>query len=133
MTGFSASIKSKAVTPKDNWRTIRENAVINIKFDLDTHSCANLTVWKIDNYPKPVEPYTTSTGAELGNPLDVNSWFQIWPLVSSMYKIVFCPEKFHCENVGVSGNSVGYWRLALQANPKAFVFKRDKRIGMEIV
>ncbi|MCD7469302.1 hypothetical protein HAX54_008236, partial [Datura stramonium] len=41
---------------------------------------------QVDHYPKPAENYTISTGAKLGEPLDVNSWFQIKSLSDSTYK-----------------------------------------------
>ncbi|XP_016490377.2 latex serine proteinase inhibitor-like [Nicotiana tabacum] len=108
---------------------IVESASLNINFYLDYIKCANLTVWKVDHYPKPAEHYTISTGAKLANPLDVNSWFQIKSLGSS-YKLVFCPygETFTCQNVGIVSES-GYRRLVLTDNAKAFVFIKDDRIG----
>ncbi|XP_009588833.1 latex serine proteinase inhibitor [Nicotiana tabacum] len=108
---------------------IVESASLNINFYLDYIKCANLTVWKVDHYPKPAEHYTISTGAKLANPLDVNSWFQIKSLGSS-YKLVFCPygETFTCHNVGIVNES-GYRRLVLTENAKAFVFIKDCRVG----
>ncbi|XP_060173217.1 latex serine proteinase inhibitor-like [Lycium barbarum] len=116
--------------PKDLKRQkIVESSPVNIIFYLDTYLCANLTVWKVDHYPKPAKLYTLSTGAKKGNPLDVNSWFQIKSLGGSTYKLVFCPygEEFTCQNIGIVEQN-GYRRLVLTKEPKAFVFIKDKRI-----
>ncbi|OIT35460.1 hypothetical protein A4A49_60422 [Nicotiana attenuata] len=109
---------------------IVESSSLNINFYLDYYECANLTVWKVDNYPKPPKHNTISTGAKLGNPLDVNIWFQIKSLGGSTYKLVFCPygEKFTCQNVGIAEEN-GYSRLVLAENAKAFVFIKHGGIG----
>ncbi|XP_019234163.1 PREDICTED: 21 kDa seed protein-like, partial [Nicotiana attenuata] len=112
---------------------IVESSSLNINFYLDYYECANLTVWKVDNYPKPPKHNTISTAAKLGNPLDVNSWFQIKSLGGSTYKLVFCPygEKFTCQNVGIAEEN-GYNRLVLAENAKAFVFIKHGGIGKAV-
>ena len=109
---------------------IVESSSLNINFYFDSNKCANLTVWKVDNYPIPRKYSTISTGAKLGNPLDVNSWFQIKPLGGSTYKLVFCPygEEFTCQNVGITEEN-GYRRLVLTENAKAFVFIKHGGLG----
>jgi len=92
-------------------------------------------MWMVDDFPKPVDQlYTISTGEQLINSVNLNNRFQIKSLGGSTYKLVFCPygEKFTCQNVGIADEN-GYNRLVLTENAKAFVFKKDERIGMAIV
>lgn len=79
-------------------------------------------MWKVDHLNESVPPngHTISTGAHLGNPLDVSSWFRIQP-VSSHYKLVFCPDE-ECYNIGIVRQS-GYLCLALSEDPMVFQFK----------
>ncbi|MCD7469305.1 hypothetical protein HAX54_008239, partial [Datura stramonium] len=92
--------------------------------------CANLTLWKVAHYPKPAKNYTISTGGKLGEPLDMNNWFQIKSLGGSMYKLAFCPNgvQYTCQNIGIIEKN-GYRRMALMEGAKAFVFIQDDRIG----
>nr|XP_016495449.1 PREDICTED: miraculin-like [Nicotiana tabacum] len=122
--------KGKAVNfiPKDpKHEKIVEASSVNIQFYLDYYKCANLTVWKVDNYPTLPSRYTISTGATPGNPLELNSWFQIMSLGGSTYKIVFCPFG-ECQNVGIAEEN-GYNRLVLAENAKAFVFIKQGGYG----
>ncbi|KAF3619326.1 hypothetical protein BC332_14299 [Capsicum chinense] len=57
---------------------------VNIQFYLDYPLCSNLSVWKVDNLNSKL-PHTISTGAKLGNPNDVSSWFQIMPIGGVLY------------------------------------------------
>ncbi|XP_060171294.1 miraculin-like [Lycium barbarum] len=101
---------------------------VNINFYLDNYLYSNLTVWKVDS---PLillaHVFTISTGAKLGNPLDVTSWFQIKPYRNLYYKLVFCPD-VTCHNIGTIKQS-GYDRLVLSEMPMLFQFKLDDRIG----
>ncbi|PHU18380.1 hypothetical protein BC332_14075 [Capsicum chinense] len=116
-------------TPKNpKYEKIVVSTPLNIHFYFDYPLCRNLTVWKVDNLVTEL-PHTISTGAKLGNPNDLSSWFQIKPLGRN-YKLVFCLQgESYCQNIGIVSQS-GYHRLVLSKNPKPFVFKLDDRIGM---
>ncbi|KAF3645029.1 hypothetical protein FXO38_13126 [Capsicum annuum] len=74
---------------------------VNIQFYLDYPLCSNLSVWKVDNLNSKL-PHTISTGAKLGNPNDVSSWFQIMPIGGDRkYKLVFCTSEEICQDIGV--------------------------------
>ncbi|XP_049355599.1 cysteine protease inhibitor 3-like [Solanum verrucosum] len=110
-------------------------STVNIKFYLDSPTCSHFTMWMVDDFPKPADQlYTISTGEQLIDSVNLNNRFQIKSLGGSTYKLVFCPygEKFTCQNVGIADEN-GYNRLVLTENEKAFVFKKDERIGMAIV
>ncbi|KAM3268177.1 miraculin-like [Capsicum chacoense] len=116
----------------NKYQLILASSPLNIHFYFDSPLCSNFTVWKVDNLVPPLLPplpNTISTGAKLGNPNDLSSWFQIKPLGRN-YKLVFCLEgTTYCQNIGIVPQS-GYHRLVLSKNPKPFVFKLDDRIGM---
>ncbi|KAK4374396.1 hypothetical protein RND71_005073 [Anisodus tanguticus] len=117
-------------TPKNpKFQKIVVSSPVNIHFFLDYYLCANLTVWKVDNLGKLAPRHTISTGAQLSNPLDMSSWFQIKPL-NGKYKLVFCPDTT-CHNIGIVRQS-GYDRLVLSENPFLFDFQLDDRIGKAI-
>ncbi|PHT48803.1 hypothetical protein CQW23_13011 [Capsicum baccatum] len=121
-------------TPKNpEYQQIAESTPVNIHFYFDYPLCSNLTVWKVDNLVPPLLPplpNTISTGAELGNPNDLSSWFQIWPDERGNYQLVFCFEgPSYCQSIGVVPQS-GYHRLLLSENPMPFRFKLDHMIGM---
>ncbi|XP_049398955.1 21 kDa seed protein-like [Solanum stenotomum] len=124
------------ITPHDTkYDIISEMSTVNIKFYLDSPTCSHFTMWMVDDFPKPVDQlYTISTGEQLIDSVNLNNRFQIKSLGGSTYKLVFCPygEKFTCQNVGIADEN-GYNRLVLTENEKAFVFKKDERIGMAIV
>ncbi|XP_016574411.1 miraculin-like [Capsicum annuum] len=112
---------------------IVESTPINIHFYFDyPNLCSNLTVWKVDNLASafPPLPHTISTGAQLRNPNDVSTRFQIWPHDSDNYKLAFCLESTnYCQDIDLIPENE-YNRLVLSENPKLFVFKLDDRIGM---
>ncbi|KAM3345095.1 hypothetical protein P3S68_024804 [Capsicum galapagoense] len=120
-------------TPKNpnKYQLILASSPLNIHFYFDYPLCSNFAVWKVDNLVSKWPPilHTISTGAKLGNPNDLSSWFQIKPLGRN-YKLVFCLQgTSYCQNIGIVPQS-GYHRLVLSKNPKPFVFKLDDRIGM---
>ncbi|KAK4374397.1 hypothetical protein RND71_005074 [Anisodus tanguticus] len=117
-------------TPKNpKFQKILVSSPVNINFFLDYYLCANLTVWKVDNLGKLAPRHTISTGAQLSNPLDMSSWFQIKPL-NGKYKLVFCPDTT-CYNIGIVRQS-GYDRLVLSKDPMLFVFKLKHGYGKAI-
>ncbi|PHU18379.1 hypothetical protein BC332_14074 [Capsicum chinense] len=86
----------------------------------------------VDNLVSKWPPilHTISTGAKLGIPNDVSSWFQIKHLADRKYKLVFCLESTtYCRDIGFVRQN-GYRRLVLSEKPMPFVFKLDDRIGM---
>ncbi|XP_055820871.1 trypsin inhibitor DE-3-like [Solanum dulcamara] len=109
---------------------ITEKSTVHIKFYLDSPTCSDYAMWKVDNFPEPAEKYPISTGRSR----NMNVQFQIRSLSDSTYKLVFCPQgnKLTCQNVGIASEN-GFNRLVLTENAKAFVFKNEKRIGMSIV
>ncbi|KAF3644127.1 hypothetical protein FXO38_03061 [Capsicum annuum] len=87
---------------------------------------------RVDNLASafPPLPHTISTGAQLRNPNDVSTRFQIWPHDSDNYKLAFCLESTnYCQDIDLIPENE-YNRLVLSENPKLFVFKLDDRIGM---
>ncbi|MCD7456382.1 hypothetical protein HAX54_031614 [Datura stramonium] len=131
-------VQSEAVTddgivvyfgPLDpNEQKILRFTPLNIRFYVDNILCDNLTVWKVDNFDKPVSLrlQTISTGAKPRDPTDLSSWFRIEPF-NSDYKIVFCLHG-NCHNIGFVDQS-GYTRLVLSKDPMVFNFKVDPFIG----
>ncbi|XP_006360306.1 miraculin-like [Solanum tuberosum] len=117
--------------PKNpNYKKIVESSPLNIKFYIDSlNSCTDLMVWKVDNIGKlvPQHGHTISTGAKLGNPFDVSSWFQIKHVARYSYKLVFCLD-IECYNIGTVRQN-GYNRLVLAENPMVFNFKLHPPYG----
>ncbi|KAM3345093.1 miraculin-like [Capsicum galapagoense] len=121
-------------TPKNpKHQKIVESTPVNIHFYFDyPNLCSNLTVWKVDNLASafPALPHTISSGAQLKNPNDVITRFQIWPHDSDNSKLAFCLEcTNYCQDIDVVPENE-YNRLVLSENPKPFVFKLDDRIGI---
>ncbi|KAM3345271.1 miraculin [Capsicum galapagoense] len=84
-----------------NGEKIVVSSPVNIQFYLDYPLCSDLSVWKVDNLNSKL-PHTISTGAKLGNPNDVSSWFQIMPICGDRkYKLVFCTSEEICQDIGV--------------------------------
>ncbi|WMV57223.1 hypothetical protein MTR67_050608 [Solanum verrucosum] len=105
-------------------KNIVESSPVNIKFYIDSSNpCPDLTVWKVDNIDNFVsqQGHTISTGAKLGNPFDVSSWFQIKHVARYSYKLVFCLDT-KCYNIGTNRTNE-YNRLVLSKNPTVFNFK----------
>ncbi|PHT82275.1 hypothetical protein T459_15290 [Capsicum annuum] len=79
----------------------------------------------------PPLPQTISTGAKLGDRLDLSSWFQIW-LLGGNYQLVFCLERVvDCKYIGIVLQN-GYRRLiVLSEDPiMPVLFKLDDKFGL---
>ncbi|KAH9781032.1 Kunitz trypsin inhibitor 5 [Citrus sinensis] len=114
------------VNPKKG--VVRESTDLNIKFDAAT-SCAQSTVWKLDNFDTAFGQWLVTTGGVEGNPgpRTMRNWFKIEKFYGD-YKLVFCPSVCNfcrglCRDVGIFING-GVRRLALSDVPLKVVFKK---------
>ncbi|ESR54699.1 hypothetical protein CICLE_v10022284mg [Citrus x clementina] len=114
------------VNPKKG--VVRESTDFNIKFDAAT-SCAQSTVWKLDNFDAALGQWLVTTGGVEGNPgpRTMRNWFKIEKFYGD-YKLVFCPSVCNfcrglCRDVGIFING-GVRRLALSDVPLKVVFKK---------
>ncbi|KAG5572210.1 hypothetical protein H5410_061976 [Solanum commersonii] len=113
-----------------NYKKIVESSLVNIKFYIDSlNLCTDLMVWKADNIDKfvPQHEHTIRTDVELGNPLDVSSWFQIKHVVGYNYKLVFCLD-IKCHNIGTVRQNC-YNHFVILENPVVFNFKLYPHYG----
>ncbi|KAH9724954.1 Kunitz trypsin inhibitor 5 [Citrus sinensis] len=114
------------VNPKKG--VVRESTDLNIKFDAAT-SCAQSTVWKLDNFDAVLGQWLLTTGGVEGNPgpRTMRNWFKIEKFFGD-YKLVYCPSVCNfcrglCRDVGIFING-GVRRLALSDVPFKVVFKK---------
>ncbi|XP_006441460.2 kunitz trypsin inhibitor 2 [Citrus clementina] len=114
------------VNPKKG--VVRESTDLNIKFDAAT-SCAQSTVWKLDNFDAAFGQWLVTTGGVEGNPgpRTMRNWFKIEKFFGD-YKLVYCPSVCNfcrglCRDVGIFING-GVRRLALSDVPFKVVFKK---------
>ncbi|KAH9724956.1 Kunitz trypsin inhibitor 5 [Citrus sinensis] len=114
------------VNPKKG--VVRESTDLNIKFDAAT-SCAQSTVWKLDNFDAAFGQWLVTTGGVEGNPgpRTMRNWFKIEKFFGD-YKLVYCPSVCNfcrglCRDVGIFING-GVRRLALSDIPFKVVFKK---------